>query len=189
MRFFFRSRIPAPTRILLVESGSRAVLERAWEKMRSIFPGADYDLCTCYPSEPRPGGFQRVFRVTDAGRTGGKRAMLFAMRDSRPPIAAILFTGEPILTRWKLALLALLPSKVLVINENGDFFWLDWSNRRVMAQFLRARAGLDGFALLRSTCRVLAFPFVFSFLALYALFAYSRRWLRLLVWRASQPRS
>ncbi len=180
MRFFLRSRIPDPTRILLVESGSRAVLEKAWEKMRAIFPGARYELCTCYPGEPQPGGFERVFRVTEAARQGGKRGMLRAMCGSRPTIAALLFTREPILRPWKLALLALLPSKILVVNENGDFFWLDWANRHVLAQFLGARAGLDGFALLRSTCRTLAFPFVFAFLAVYALVAYSRRWVRLL---------
>lgn len=183
MRFFLTSRIPEPARILLIESGSRGVLEKAWERMRAVFPGARYHLCTCYPGEPRPGGCERVFRVTEAAQSGGKRAMLQAIRASRPSIAAILFTREPILTRWKLALLVLLRAKILVVNENGDFFWLDWPNRRVIAQFLGARAGLDGFALLRSTCRVLAFPFVFAFLALYALFAYSRRWLRLLAWK------
>jgi hypothetical protein len=183
MRFFLRSRIPAPGRVLLVESGSRAVLEKAWERMRAIFPGARYDLCTCFAGEPQPGGLECVFRVTGAARAGGKRKMLLAVCRRRPAIAALLFTGEPILLRWKLALLLLLPSKVLVVNENGDFFWLDWSNRRVMAQFLASRAGLNGFRLLRSTCRALVFPFVLLFLLVNALVAYTRRWLRLLAWR------
>lgn len=186
MKYFFRRRIPEPERVLLVESGSRRILEKAYERMRALFPQARFELCTCYPDVPAPGGFERVFRVTDAPDTLGKLKMALAMRRARPPIAALLFTGEPILVSWKLLLMLLLPSKLLVVNENGDFFWLDWSNRHAMRQFLAARAGVDGSEVLRITCRVLSFPFVFLFLAGNALFAYLSRWLRLLSWSLSR---
>jgi len=186
MRYFFRRRIPEPERVLLVESGSRAILEKAYARMRALFPEARFDLCTCYAGEPAPGGFQRVFRVTDAPDTLGKLKMALAMRRARPPIAALLFTGEPILGPWKLLLALLLPSKLLVVNENGDFFWLDWSNRATMSQFLAARAGVDGSEVFRIACRVLLFPFIVLFLAVNTLVAYLGRWMRLLSWNLSR---
>ncbi len=186
MRYFFRSRIPEPHRVLLVESGSRWILEKAYARMRAIFPQARFDLCTCFPGAPAPGGFERVFRVTEAPGLVSKWRLALAMRRSRPPIAALLFTREEILLRWKVLLLFLLPSKLLVVNENGDFFWLDWSNREVLRQFLGARAGLDGLELFRAAVRVLLWPFVFLFLAGGALLAYLGRWTRLLYWSLSR---
>ena len=111
--------------------------------------------------------------------------MLLAMRRSRPPVAALLFTTDPILFRWKLLLMLLLPSKLLVVNENADFFWLDWSNRGVIRRFLGARLDVEGAELLRAAFRLLLLPFAFTFLACYALFAYLGRWLRLLSWSLS----
>ncbi len=128
MRFFLTGRIPEPTRILLVESGSRAMLERAVARMRPIFPHTRFELCTCFPGLPAVEAVDRVWRVTDARGLSSKLALLFRIVRSRPPIAALLFSGEPILFNWKLALLLLLPSKLLVVNEHGDFFWLDRVN-------------------------------------------------------------
>jgi hypothetical protein len=186
MRYFLRRHIPQPERVLLVESGSRWILEKAWERMRAIFPGARYDLCTCFPGEPAPGGCQRVFRVTEAGGLTGKLRMLLAMRRAAAPIAALLFTTEPILRTWKLALLLLLPSKLLIVNENADFFWLDRSNLGVIRQFMAVRAGVGGAEFLRSAFRIAVFPFVLIFLAISALCAYAVRWTRLLVWSLSR---
>jgi len=183
MRFFFRRRIPPVNRVLLVESGSRWILEKAHERMRSIFPQARYDLCTCFPGEPAPGGFDHVFRVTEARGSLSRLKMALAMRRLRPAAAALLFTGEPIMLPWKLLLMLLLPSKVLVVNENADFFWLDWGNRAIARQFLVVRAGVNGAEFLRAACRLLLLPLVFVFLAVNALFAYAVRWARLLSWR------
>lgn len=186
MRYFFRSRIPHATQVLLIESGSRWVLEKAYARMRSIFTEARFDLCTCFPETPSPGGFERVFRVTEAQDTAAKLKMLWAMLRSRPPVAALLCTREAILFPWKIALALLLPSKLVVVNENGDFFWLDWSNHAVLRQFLGARLGVDGSEVLRAAGRVLFFPAVLAFLAVYALAAYAGRWARLLRWRLSR---
>ncbi len=181
MRYFFRSRIPEPKSVLMVESGSRAVLEKARARMRDIFPQACFDLCTCYPGAPSGDGFQNVLRVTEAPGLSGKLRMLRAIRRRRPAIMAVLFTGESIMLPWKLALLSAIPAKVLVVNENGDFFWLDWANRSTLRQFLGSRVGVDGAELLRAFCRTLVFPFSLLFLAGYALVAYSTRWTRLLL--------
>lgn len=186
MKYFFRRHIPRADRVLLVESGSRWILEKAWERMRPIFPGARYELCTCFPGEPSPGGSERTFRVTEAPGVGGKLRMLLAMRRSRTPVAALLFTTERILLPWKLALLFVLPSKLLIINENADFFWLDRSNLAVIRRFLAVRAGVNGAELLRAVFRVAVFPLAFVFLAGSALVAHTVRWWRLLSWNISR---
>ena len=168
--------------VLLVESGSRSVMERAYARMRPIFSRARFELCTCFPGVPAPGGFERVYRVTEAPDVASKWKMLLAMRRSRASVAGLLFTRESVLLRWKLLLMFFLPSKLLVVNENGDFFWLDWSNRASILRFLGARMDVEGAELLRTAFRLLLLPFVFLLLACYALFAYLGRWLRVLSW-------
>ena len=85
--------------------------------------------------------------------------------------------------KWKLVLLLLLPSKMLVVNENGDFFWLDRTNMSTVRQFLGSRWGVNGDDLVRGICRWAAFPFVFLFLLVTGMLTYAWRWLRLLAMR------
>jgi hypothetical protein len=184
MKFFLTGRGPAADRILLVESGSRHVLERAIAGMTRGFPGARLELCTCFPGLPASASdFERVWRVTDAPSLGAKWRMARAIAASRPPVAAMLFSGEPILFNWKAALLVLLPSKILLINENGDFFWLDRTNLATLRQFVGARLGMNGEGMLRGVCRVVAFPFVLVFLLIAGAATYIMRWARLLYWK------
>ena len=184
MKFFLTGRAPAADRILLVESGSRHVLERAIAGMERGFPGAHLELCTCFPGLPAAATpFDRVWRVTEAPSLGAKLRMACEIAGTRPPIAALLVSGEPIMFNWKAVLLFLLPSKILLVNENGDFFWLDRPNLGTLRQFLGARLGMNGEGMLRGVCRFVAFPFVFVFLLLFAAASYSLRWSRLLWWK------
>ena len=146
------------------------------------FPGARLELCTCFSGLPAA-EFDRVWRVTEAPSLGAKWSMARAIAGSRPPVAAMLFSGEPILFYWKAALLLLLPSKILLINENGDFFWLDRPNLPTLRQFVGARLGMNGEGMLRGVCRVVSFPFVLAFLMLAGAFTYLMRWTRLLYWK------
>ena len=51
----------------------------------------------------------------------------------------------PIMTKWKWVLVQpRLPAKVFVINENGDYFWLDRGHSRAILHFALFRAGLTG---------------------------------------------
>jgi hypothetical protein len=186
MKYFFTGRGPAVDRILLVESGSRHVLERAIAGMTRGFPGVRLELCTCLSGLPSGADFDRVWRVTDAPSMSAKWQMARAIAASRPPVAAILFSGEPILFYWKAALLLLLPSKILLINENGDFFWLDGPNLPTLRQFVGARLGMNGEGMLRGVCRVVSFPFVLVFLVLAAALTYMTRWSRLLYWKLTE---
>lgn len=187
MKWILSGRIPDPTRILLVESGTRTALERAMASMHRHFPAAQFDLCTCFPGLPQAAPVQQVWRVTEARSVGAKLALARRIAATRPPIAALIFSGEPIMFNWKLLLLLLLPSKTIIINEHGDFFWLDRKHLSVLRSFVGARLGVGGDALFRAIFQVLLFPFVFVYLAGYAVVTYLARWTRLLVWKVSRP--
>lgn len=180
MRYFFRRRVPAFNRVLLVESGSRAIAERLLPALRRNHgQHITVDLVTCYAGLPQnaPPDTAR-FQVSDyPGRAGLKRLCdeLLARRD---PVIGIICSGEPIMTKWKWALAARLPAKVFIVNENGDYFWLDYSNWRITAYVILLRAGLAGPGALRSLARVALFPFTLIFLLLYAGTVHLRRGLR-----------
>ena len=84
---------------------------------------------------------------------------------------------------WKVLALLLVPAKTLIINENGDFFWFDWQNRRTLRQFLQSRWGVFRQEFLLTILRGLAFPFTILFLLANASWLYARRWRRLLLWK------
>lgn len=193
MRYFFRSRIPDAADVLLIESGSPQVARRALKRIRLIFPGARYHLCTCRPALD-VAGFASVFQAGDY-RTGWQKLKLvlsFCRRGWN--VLVILCTGEPTLWRWKMLALLLMPAKVLVVNENADFFWLDWSHRRT----LRSLAGIRWGVNLEDSCltllRLLVFPLTFFFLLATAGWLYLRRarcvaWWRIMGRRAKAPAS
>ena len=79
------------------------------------------------------------------------------------------------MTKWKWALALHLPVKVLIVNENGDFFWLDRSNWPTIRRFVLDRSGLAGSGAVRTVGRVLASPLTLLFLLLYAAFVHLRR--------------
>ena len=173
MRYFLRRRVPEPSRILLVESGSRRILEMVLPRLRAQFGGVPIDLVTCFPAAP--GGLDDTYNVNNY--RGGKRRLALAreLRAKGYAIAGIVCSGEPILTKWKWALAAALPAKFLVINENGDTFWLDRGHWRNIRQFVKHRAGLADAGIVRAAARVAAFPFVLLYLLLYAAAVHLRR--------------
>ena len=73
---------------------------------------------------------------------------------------------------WKL------PAKVFVLNENGDYFWLDWAHWSVIRHFILYRAGLSGAGAVRTLALVILFPFTLLYLLLYAATAHLRRFAR-----------
>lgn len=180
MHYFFRRRIPEFDRVLLVESGSRSITERLLPVLRRNYgERLAVDIVTCYAGLPR--GFTQdtaVFQVSDyPGRPGLKR-LCAELRARRYPVLGIICSGEPIMTKWKWALAAHLPMKAFVVNENGDYFWLDYSNWRIMSYVTLLRAGLAGPGALRSLARLAFFPFTLVFLLLYAGTVHLRRGLR-----------
>ena len=182
MKYFLRRKIPVARDVLVIESGSPEVARRALGGIRRIFPDAQYHLLTCWP-DPPPDLFTNVFRTADYPSAWEKARLLVSFARRRWRVLAILCTGEPILWRWKMLALGLLPAKVLVINENADFFWLDWDNRRTLRRFLAIRWGVNREEFFYTLLRALVFPLTLLFLLSTALFLYARRWRRLLTWK------
>jgi len=182
VKYFFRRKFPGAADVLLIESGSPEVARRALGGMRQIFPRARYHLLTCWP-DPPAGLFASIFRASDYPSAWEKVRLLVSLARRKWRVLAILCTGESVLWRWKMLALALLPAKVLIVNENADFFWLDWANRRTLRRFLAIRWGVNRDEILSTALRALVFPLTLLFLILTALYLYCRRWRRLLVWR------
>ena len=121
---------------------------------------AAIDLVTCFgglPAGYAPEPETAVFRTSEhAGRAGLRR--LFAE-----------------------LLAARLPAKVIVINENGDYSWFDYSNWRIIGYFALLRAGLAGPGAVRGLARLALFPFTLLYLMLYAAAVHLRRGCRRLL--------
>jgi hypothetical protein len=92
----------------------------------------------------------------------------------------MICSAEPIMTKWKWVLAARLPGKVFVVNENGDYFWLDRGHLANIRYFILYRAGLTGSGAVRTLARVVLFPFSLLYLILYAAAVHLRRSLRTL---------
>jgi hypothetical protein len=177
MRYFFRRRVPEFSRVLLIESGSREILEPLLGRLYNNHPGMKADLITCYagvPStfEPAKG---EVYRVTDYAGNDLRRRLYGQLTANAYTIAVILCSGEPIMTKWKWMLAARLPVKVLVVNENADYFWLDYSNWRIIRHFVLYRAGLTGAGAVSTIARLLLFPFTLVYLLIYTAIVHLRR--------------
>jgi len=174
VRYFLRRRIPSPSRILLIESGSRSITDTVLPRLQAQF-GRDLpiDLVTCF-AEPAVGA-ARIYNVNDYRGRERRLALLGELRAGGYPIAAIVCSGEPILSKWKWGLVAFLPAKFLVINENADYFWMDRGHLPAIRQFVKHRAGLADAGIVRAAARLVVFPFTFSYLLLYAAAVHFRR--------------
>jgi hypothetical protein len=168
VRYFFRRRLPKEFRVLLVESGSRHLVESVLPHFYRMFgAGVPIGLVTCYSG--LPAGFPpdaRVFHIADyAGSVARKRLY---RELAGYTVLGILCSAEPIMTKWKWAIAANIPAKIIIINENRDFFWFDRSNWRSIREFLIFRAGLAGAGAVRTLGRLVLFPFTLLYLLLYA---------------------
>jgi hypothetical protein len=179
VRCLFRRRIPAG-RILFIESGSREITERLLPILRRNH-NAPLDLFTCFPGVPSglpPGA--TVFRTADHRGPAARRRLYREFRSRRYALLGMLCSGEPIMARWKWAVAFHVPAKVFIVNENADYFWLDYAHRSILLHFASLRSGLTGVGGLRTVARLVGFPFTLVWLLSYAAWVHSRRALRLL---------
>ena len=175
MRYFLSRHIPPFTRVLLIESGSRGVFDRLIPRLYEVHgEEMELDLVTCHPQTPA--GFHgRVFRVQDYSGPAARRQLYRELGARRYAVVGILCSNHPIMTKWKWMLAVRLRAKVLVINENADSLWLDWSHRHHIARLARVRLGFTGASALPSLARVLLLPFSLVYLLLYAAVMHARR--------------
>lgn len=190
MRYFFRQRIPPCDRVLLVESGPRHISEHLLPILRRACGShLMVDLVTCYvgapagypPEAPTTHDPQptipstRLFYIHHYRGRAGRQRLYRELRALGCTVMGIICAGEPIMTKWKWALAANLPVKIFIVNENVDFFWLDYSQWRTICHFILVRAGLAGAGAVRTLARLLLFPFTLLYLLLYAATVHLRR--------------
>lgn len=178
VRYFFTRAQPEVTRILLIESGSRGLLEGLIPGLRQTYGEEIHvDLVTCYAGFPR--GFRpettRVYRVGDYRGRAARRRLYRELAANRYSIMGIICSGEPVMTKWKWALALRIPAKMFVLNENGDYLWADYGHASIILHFVLFRAGLAGTGAVRTLARFFLFPFTLAYLLLYASAVHSRR--------------
>lgn len=181
MKYFVRRRLPPLDRLLLIESGSRKLLDKFVPHWIASHGRPEImDLVTCYPGQPAsfPPEAGAVFRVTEYRGVAGARRLRRELLARGHGVAVVICSGEDIMTKWKLLLAATLPVKVLVLNENADYFWFDRSNLRTIRHFLLFRAGLTGSTAVRTLADLALFPFTLAYLLTYTATVHLRRMMR-----------
>jgi hypothetical protein len=190
LRYFLSRRLPEFSRVLLVESGSRALLEKVIPLLRGP-DGSDsiIDVVTCYGGVPQGLNTEtaRIYRVADYAAGASRRALAAEIRDKRYDAVGIICSAEPIMTKWKWWIAARAPAKVFVINENGDYFWLDRGHWRTMLQFALYRAGVTGASAAPAMARLLCFPVTFAYLVAFAAWVHLKRAVRMSLAARAQP--
>ncbi len=176
MRGFITREIPPFSRVLLVESGSRHLLENLIPRIYSTHgEGTEIDLVTCFAGVPATFRNGRVFRVSDYAGAEGRARLYRELHQRGYTIMGVICSAEPILFKWKLALIAKVPAKVFILNENGDYFWFQRSDWKILRHFVLYRAGLSGAGAVRTVARLILFPFTVIYLILYAAAVHLRR--------------
>ncbi len=182
MRHFFTRSVPPFSRVLLVESGGRELFENLLPVLYQNHPEILCDLVTCYAGAPK--NFREdqgaVYRVTDYPAGPARQQFYKMLGGNGYNIVGIICSAEAIMTKWKWMLAARLPGKILVLNENGDYFFVDYGHLPTIRYFILFRAGLTGSGAVRTLARVVLFPFSLLYLILYAITVHSRRILRTL---------
>jgi hypothetical protein len=182
VRYFLSRRDPPVTAILLVESGSRHLLERLLPTLRKTW-GEDIfiDLVTCYTTLPQ--GFlpetTRLYCVTQYRGRELRRQLYRQLLANRYSYMGIICSAEPLMTKWKWAVALRVPAKLFIINENADFFWFNRSHWRVLRHFVLYRSGLADAGAVRMLAGLILFPFTLLYLVLYATAVHARRALRM----------
>jgi hypothetical protein len=167
--------------VVLVESGSRYLLEHLLPGIYANHPANErVDLITCFPGLPK--GFDEsrgtVYRTTDYQGRARRRQLYEQLRSTGYDILGLICSGEPIMTGWKWTLALQVPAKTFILNENGDYFWLDRGQWKTIRHFVLFRAGLSGAEGVATLTRLALFPFTFTYLLLFAAYIHTRRAIR-----------
>lgn len=174
---------PAISRVVLVESGSRAIVETAIPRLRAAFgPEVRFQVVTCFAGAPSAlDGSSSIFRTQQFNDSPSRANLVKTLQSGGATVIAIVCSGESVMNRWKWWLAWKLPTKVLVINENADFFWFDSSNVQNLRRLAAVRLGVSGGLPGRAMVRLAMFPLMLIYLVAYAALAHTRRRWRLIV--------
>lgn len=175
VRRFWSLATPPLRRILLIESGSR---EYADNWLRWLYSGnahASVDLLTCFDGRPASLPEGTVFPTQDYVTKRARRSLVEELRRNRYDVIAVMCTGEPVMTKWKWYVAAVVPAKVMVVNENADWFWLHRDQWSTVRKFASARLGLSGAGAARAPMQLLALPLTLAYCTAATLYFHLRR--------------
>ena len=177
MRGILRTNIPKFRRVLLIESGSRDLLEALIPGIyKNHGAGTVVDVVTCYAGEPKGlAATSTVFRLVDFGGAEGRGRLLAELKKQGYNVLGMICSGEIIMSRWKWYLACHVPAKAFILNENGDYFWLDRAHTSLIWHFMLFRLGLAGAAAVPTLLRLLTFPFTLLYLLGFAAVVNLRR--------------
>jgi hypothetical protein len=167
VKYFFSRRLPNIRRVLLVESGSRELYEKLLPVLYDNW-GSELriDLLTCFAGTPtafRPAQGD-VFYSYDHPDSASRDRLFSDLAQRGHDVIGIICSAEPLMTKWKWYAAWKIPAKVLIINENADFFWFDRGQWRMILHFIAFRANLTGGDAVKTLLRLAAFPFALAFL-------------------------
>lgn len=160
-----------------MESGSRHLLEMLLPKLYGAYPTIRIDVITCYGGAPpsfRPEQ-GRLWRTGDHSGTSGRAELVKTLGKERYSVVGIICSDEPIMMKWKWMLAARLRAKLLIINENTDYFWFDRGNWNTIFHFVLIRSDLNGVSAVVTLARCLLFPVTLLYLLAYASMIHLRR--------------
>lgn len=168
-------------RVVLVESGPRPLFDGfVGDLYEQHGQNIQIDLVTCYTGHPR--GFKpengNIYRVQDFRGWEGAKQLVHLLRGRYPTTLGIICAGVPVMAKWKWMLFAALKAKVFIMNENGDYFWVDYSNSKLMLHFMAFRVGMTGENSIWLPLRLLVFPLAMAYFAAYAVWMHAKRRMR-----------
>ena len=180
MRWFLRRRVPLIDRLLLVESGPRTDAQQLVPLLReSVCGNAPIDLFTCLPDAPAGlGDGTRTWRSYEARNNAERWRMLLGLRRQRHAAAAILCGDSPLLATWKVALAALLPGKILLIDKVEGLVWLDRRHWRKALKLGISSSGLRNPEFIRKLAHAAFLPIGLPVLLVFAGKVHLRRLIR-----------
>ena len=161
-----------------MESGSRQLFEDLLPGLYEIYgEQMQLDLVTCYAGLPR--SFREsqgtVYRTGEYTGAAGRKRFYSLLHGQGYDVVGIICAAEPIMTKWKWMLAWKVPAKLFILNENGDYFWVDRSQWKTVRHFLLFRAGLSGAGAVATLFRLAMFPLTLIYLLLFAATVHLRR--------------
>lgn len=161
-----------------MESGSRQLLEDLLPGLYEIYGDEmQLDLVTCYAGIPRVFRESQgtVYRTADYSGADARKRLWAELCGRRYNVVGIICAAEPIMTKWKWTIAWKVPAKLFILNENGDYFWVDRGHGKTVRHFVLFRAGLSGAGAVATLFRLTMFPLTLIYLLLFAATVHLRR--------------
>lgn len=181
LKYFLRPhKAPPIGRILLVESGSRHLLERLIPNLRQVYGEAlEIDLCTCFTGAPAAlGAAGKIYRTASFAANAARAELYRELQTNGYHALGIVCSAEPIMTKWKWMLAYQIGARTFLINENADYVWFDRLHWKGLTAYASLRLGFEDSGAVRTLARIVLLPFSLVYLSLYALRVHALRALR-----------